>query len=552
MPSFADQSKNNIYRRLTQASDLAMVLDLLEQEIESAGLADGFVINLHDVKHANLVSLKVRFTPEFQFLNETYIGYRIPLDSPLLNARAFRLRQRLITSIDSADDQEMQLLATWKLTHMAAIPLLDPDDPAGEVLGTVLLLSCSGEIAEEALDAVEELIAIFYRSIANAHEHAICKAEFRRAQEVVAEHDRFLQFIVKINNLTSPQKIYELFRGELFRKFGFEMVSFFMLEDDALVGEYIAVSKPEFEDVCAGWHAFAGSTTFVLDSADGGVPHVFCSDSSLLFRDVQQILSLPMSEKDRRLLEVMGSMRTLLMLPMRHRGKPVGVLSLCTLSAQIDVSEADISLLNYLASFLGTAIVNSKHYQLSQAQNREIERLNLILQDKVDELSHQVSIDRLTGLYNFRAFQLELARRVGEARRNADRMGLSIIIIDIDHFKRFNDTYGHSAGNDILAATGRAIAALVRNDDLACRYGGEEFVVILPQCGRDGAELFAERVRATIEQMSVQTAGGPLSVTVSVGIATHEPDESESALFQRADQALYRAKKNGRNRVEMV
>lgn len=551
MAFITEQHRNEIYRRLSQTSDLDKVLDLLEEEVENLAVVDGFIINLHDVRCANLVSLKVRFTPEFQFLNETYIGYRISLDSGFLNARAFRNRQVMSTDAETADEQEKKLLATWNLTNMTALPLLDPQDSECAALGTLLLLSCSGPVFDEAQAVLAELMAIFYRPIANAHEHALCKAEFQRAQAVTAEHDRFLQFIVEINNLTSPQKIYELFRQELFRNFDFEMVSFFMLKDDGLVGEYMAVSNPMYDDVCIGWYEFSATTTFSMDSSDGGVPHVFCSDSSLLFRDVQQIISLPMSSKDRQLLAVTGTMRTLLMLPIRYQQKPIGVLSLCTLSEQIDVGESDIRLLGYLAAFLGTAITHSKHYEVSQAQNREIERLNLILQDKVDELSHQVSIDRLTGLYNYRTFQQELTRRVGEARRSADQLGLSIIMVDIDHFKQFNDTYGHGAGNDILAAVAQELAALARSEDLACRYGGEEFVVILPRCDHEGALQFAERVRLAVERKTVPTRAGLLSVTVSLGSATHLPEESEDGLFHRADQALYLAKKKGRNRVEV-
>lgn len=549
MACIAEQHRNDIYRRLSQTSELDKVLALLEEEVERLAMVDGFIINLYDARCDNLVSLKVRFTPEFQFLNETYIGYRISLDSGFLNARAFRSRQVMSTDAETAEDAEKKLLATWNLTNMTALPLLDPQDAASAPLGTLLLLSCSGPIVAEAQAAFVELMAIFYRPIANAHEHALCKAEFQRAQAVTAEHDRFLQFIIEINNLTSPQKIYELFRQELFRKFAFEMVSFFMLKDDVLAGEYMAVSDAMYDDVRTGWYAFAAANAFSRDSSDGGVPHVFCSDSSLLFRDVQQIRSLPMSAKDRRLLAVMGTMRTLLMLPIRYQNRPIGVMSLCTLSEQIEVSESDIRLLGYLAAFLGTAITNSRHFEVSQAQNREIERLNLILQDKVDELSHQVSIDRLTGLYNFRTFQQELAKRVGDARRGSDQLGLSIIMVDIDHFKQFNDTYGHGAGNDILAAVAREIASLARAEDLACRYGGEEFVVILPCCDQEGALQFAERVRQAVEQRRVATRAGLLSVTVSLGSATHLPNESEEEFFHRADQALYLAKKRGRNCV---
>lgn len=553
MPFLSEKRRGEIFEHLSQTIDLASILNLLEEEIDKLHQVDGFIINLCDGNTDDLVSVKVRFTPEFQFLNETYIGYKISLHSEYVNARAFRERRRLSCDLDNASEHERKLLATWRLNQMAALPLVDPNDALAPALGTILLLNCSGTIPEAAFSAVDELITLFYRPLFNALDHAKYKNAYDRAKEVTAEHDRFLQFIVEINNLTSPNKIYELFKQELFRQFDFDSVSFFMLHEDRLVGEYLAVARPEFDGAKSAWYEFMRQTSYsAVTSSDGGVSHVFTADSSLLFRDVQQILSLPMSDNDRRMLEIMCPMRTLLMVPMRYQNQAIGVINLCSLTQQLDISDADISLLNYLGSFLGTAITNSRHYTISQEQNREIERLNLILQDRVEELSHQVSVDRLTGLYNFRTFQQELARRVSESKRSMDSLGLSIAVVDIDHFKRFNDTYGHSAGNDVLAAVAREIAQLARKDDLACRYGGEEFVIILPQCDPEGVQQFAERVRIAVENRSVMTVAGLLSVTVSVGCTSYVHGESEEELFHRADQALYLAKKGGRNRVEML
>jgi diguanylate cyclase (GGDEF)-like protein len=123
---------------------------------------------------------------------------------------------------------------------------------------------------------------------------------------------------------------------------------------------------------------------------------------------------------------------------------------------------------------------------------------------------------------------------------------LSAAMVDVDFFKRVNDEHGHAGGDQVLAAVGRTLARMLRAGDLVCRWGGEEFLIILPETSPDGARLAAERIRAAIAAIPDL----PVSVTVSVGVASCWQDEPPEALVARADEALYLAKRNGRNRVE--
>jgi diguanylate cyclase (GGDEF)-like protein len=154
--------------------------------------------------------------------------------------------------------------------------------------------------------------------------------------------------------------------------------------------------------------------------------------------------------------------------------------------------------------------------------------------------------DPLTGLGSRRALEMTMERDIGLAQRH--QYPVSVLVIDIDHFKKINDTHGHAVGDRTLRATARAIQKELRLTDPAFRYGGEEFVVILNKTGLDGAQGLAERIRARIEANALPLAGGTLTVTVSIGIATVEPGDDIHSLFERADRALYRAKCNGRNR----
>jgi len=164
---------------------------------------------------------------------------------------------------------------------------------------------------------------------------------------------------------------------------------------------------------------------------------------------------------------------------------------------------------------------------------------------------HSLSLtDALTGIGNRRA--LDQAVRVELARARRHGAALSVAIIDVDHFKRINDTLGHAAGDRVLAALAHRLRVSARRSDPVFRYGGEEFAVVLFATPLAGAARLAERVRAEIAARPLRTEGHQVALTVSVGVAEliGEDDEEGLALFARADAALYRAKREGRNRVK--
>ena len=158
--------------------------------------------------------------------------------------------------------------------------------------------------------------------------------------------------------------------------------------------------------------------------------------------------------------------------------------------------------------------------------------------------------DGLTKLYNHRHFQDELARAFEESERY--QRPLSLAIIDLDFFKKVNDTYGHAVGDEVLKAVSRMFQESIRSTDLAARYGGEEFAVMMPETEIDDALVFAEKIRSMVEETTIDTQGGPIRATVSIGVSTVPQSKIRSAkeLIVAADKALYRAKKEGRNQVQ--
>ena len=158
--------------------------------------------------------------------------------------------------------------------------------------------------------------------------------------------------------------------------------------------------------------------------------------------------------------------------------------------------------------------------------------------------------DPLTGTGNRIAMDQTLVREIDVARRHS--RPLSLLMLDIDHFKQVNDTYGHSTGDDVLKAIANAIKGELRNIDRVFRYGGEEFLIVLANTDRDAAALVGERLRLATEALVYQLPERSLELTISLGCATLRPAESADSLLRRADSALYIAKREGRNRLAMA
>lgn len=187
--------------------------------------------------------------------------------------------------------------------------------------------------------------------------------------------------------------------------------------------------------------------------------------------------------------------------------------------------------------------------ELRQAKD-EAEKLAADLRQANARLQELISRDGLTGLYNHRYFQEVMDRELNRAERYGHNF--SLILFDIDHFKKVNDTYGHQRGDQVLKLLSKLALKAVRTSDVVARYGGEEFAVVLPETPETGVGVFAERLRRGVEQMKIVVDELTIPVTISLGVTTYHSGvhrHDKSALIEAADQALYQSKRNGRNRV---
>ncbi|MBI4871913.1 MAG: diguanylate cyclase [Candidatus Riflebacteria bacterium] len=215
----------------------------------------------------------------------------------------------------------------------------------------------------------------------------------------------------------------------------------------------------------------------------------------------------------------------IVLLPLLHREAAVGFIAVFGPDLESSVTSVeDRSFWTTLASIAYTALQNARHYKLA-------------------------TVDGLTGLQVRHIFDLEIEKEFGRASRYGGK--LSLLLTDIDHFKSFNDTYGHQLGDRVLRHVADQVKRSIRLSDTAARYGGEEFTVILPETDFEGGKLLAERIRTRIEELRVPHDGKELQVTISIGLASMGLTKARNAkaFITEADTALYAAKQRGRNQV---
>ncbi|MES2983957.1 MAG: diguanylate cyclase [Pseudomonadota bacterium] len=243
-------------------------------------------------------------------------------------------------------------------------------------------------------------------------------------------------------------------------------------------------------------------------------------------------------------------LRSMIVVPLMQRGETVGVLKVACARANVFTVE-EVSTLQLMAGVLSATLrdavaadaLQDSHQSLSESNQLLIEQKTQLESDKT-ALIARADTDGMTGLKNHRFFQECITQEYSRAKRY--QSALSLIMLDVDHFKQFNDTFGHPAGDEVLKQVGKLLKKVARPSDCVARYGGEEFAIILPQTSLEGAIKTAERVRDTIRQ-----ANWPhRAITVSIGISGLEKGaEDSAALIAQADKALYQSKTLGRDRA---
>ncbi len=260
-----------------------------------------------------------------------------------------------------------------------------------------------------------------------------------------------------------------------------------------------------------------------LDRATGFLASAMESGQAVFARDIERDARYSKSE----LLVAGVPVRSVACVPVGRNGQMLGALYVATTPEGQPLGTSDVKLLSGIAGLLADVLLRSRQYS-------EMQRL--------------ATIDALTGLLN--RSQMDVVLKTEAERANRYKFSLALVMMDLDHFKRINDTHGHAMGDEVLRAFGSILRSGTRRVDYLIRYGGEEFLALLPHIPKENAKIYAERIRRTTSETLHQAAGLPEPVTISIGISALPADgQTPQGALEAADRALYQAKEAGRDRV---
>ena len=334
------------------------------------------------------------------------------------------------------------------------------------------------------------------------------------------EHERFYHASAMLGRALTPEQVMDTAIEAAREICPFEMASIALFDKEKRRHRVCRVTvTPGAEDIVDGkaldGHEF-GESVAGLASMVVKNKHYLPAGGELRDR------SIPVFSRRIKLRGV----ESLLVLPLVCADEAIGSFTLASRRPHAFGKDAR-EMLGVIANQVAVSLENAKMYR---------------------QMETMATTDGLTGLLNHRTFQVRLADLLGRSERH--KLKLALILTDIDHFKKVNDTYGHPVGDEVLRRVSKVVQESVRKIDIAARYGGEEFAVVLEGADAAGAVQLAERIRADVAKQVIQCEKGSFSVTLSLGIAAVPEDGTEKqALIERADQALYHAKHNGRDRT---
>jgi two-component system, cell cycle response regulator len=352
------------------------------------------------------------------------------------------------------------------------------------------------------------------------------EAELQRAREDAESRRRLVDILHEVTGDVSTDEIYHILVRRVARALSLSRCSVIL----AAAGDATGIVATAFDR--PGLH-----NERIELAKYPEIQRALATGEPLLIADIQ---SSPLYDGIRREWASQGTqvpVRSIIALPFSVDREQAGVFLLRRMLDEPPLTTEDVEFAGAVIRAAVAAIQRARVIELAKSEN-----------ERLEVLAHT---DPLTLLLNRRALTERLAAEVERSRRYSS--ALSLLMVDLDHFKDVNDQHGHLVGDVVLRAVAEVLQQAVRSADVVARYGGEEFVVVLPETPLSGARVFAERIRAAIAAFpfAADAGHGPVQVTASVGIAVFPSDGVDSVgdLLARADEALYRAKSAGRNRV---
>lgn len=395
-----------------------------------------------------------------------------------------------------------------EVTEFVGLPIIEQ----GHLRGVLCVDRCENKgFTDEEIQVVRESAAYILRGIEN--ERMVGSIERTRFEVA-----RFFEASRRLNGVLTPKEVYTVALESIAEIAPYDFAAITIYEEESDLhrvmrcdGEGATTSSKRWEDVA--FSPNQGLVSMVLENR-----HYLPVGGRL--RDQRAIVMGPKED--------FSSLKSLLVLPLVAHDKPVGTLIIGHKGGDQFPSERR-EMLEVVANQVAVTLQNARLYA---------------------QMETMAKYDALTGLANRRSFEEKLKDTMARHKRAGRTFGL--VLTDIDHFKSVNDTYGHPVGDEVLRQVGATLTELMREVDTPCRYGGEEFVLLLEDTDLEGARLVANRLREAIAALKFQTELGLLQCTISMGIALGPWDTDEPhTLVDLADQALYYSKEHGRNQVSV-
>lgn len=360
------------------------------------------------------------------------------------------------------------------------------------------------------LDARMKRLELESSNLELASHAAIIEKTYRELDKKV--YDLFTLFNIgkELNSTLSVENILKIACFTSMGQLGVTAITMALFDERQ--GDFTATFSKGLRDVAGK------QTRFTLSEAILG--RIRTSETILY---IDSLAGIPECQKD---LEVLAVFKVVMIFPLVAKDQIIGLMLMGKRLSKEEVSQGEKDFISTLASLAALALRNAQHYE-------------------------QAITDDMTQLYLKRYFQLRLEEEMKRASRYLGK--LTVLMLDIDFFKRINDTYGHPKGDQVLTRVAKAIRENFRDVDVAARYGGEEFSVLMPEVGKDLAWIAAERLRKAVENLVFPVENGETKVTVSIGLAEFPTDgQNPLQLVEAADAALYRSKQNGRNQTTLA
>lgn len=421
--------------------------------------------------------------------------------------------------------QELKNDTRWRDIPVLMVSSLSPDEMTEKTFG----LGAADFIRKpfrprELIARVQAQLRLHRDLVATRDALKVAEDELRRARDDAESRKKVVDILHEVTGDLASDEIYHILARRVARALNLSRCSVIL----AKPGDKVGVVATAFDDpALRHFEIHLDRYPEISTALETGEPVL-----------VEDIESSPLHANIRtewRARGVKVPIRSVIVLPFTLDEQQAGVFFLRRMATEPALTQEDVDFADTVVKAAVAAIVRAQLLESTRAENTRLE-----------VLAHT---DPLTQALNRRALTVRLVSEMDRARRYGAE--LSMLMVDLDHFKKINDTMGHLVGDDVLRELAQLLQESVRSVDFVARYGGEEFVVVLPETQMPGATKFAERLRERIANTGFVSQHGGVRLTASIGVASYPTSEVHTVddLFARADEALYRAKAEGRNRV---